>query len=295
MGRPRSRPATATASRTTIARTPSTSARAPSCTSATPCSRSGYARAFDRCATSPDASEPVLKPRLDDVRRLLRRRRRGARERDLSSHTFQAAWTQAWTPILTTQLSATAQLLDGFQSNPYRAVRIGRAAAQEHHPDEPRALRRRRRARGSGSQPLSGALQPQLRVYRDTWDMRSVSGRARATSRRSSRAAAARARPLLPQSGAAFYSDDYVLAPRGQYFTGDRELSPMRSVLLGAPARRGQAPSDDAGRRARLPERARARAQGRRAQELIRRFPLRPRARSQHLALIGSLSVLAAF
>jgi hypothetical protein len=36
------------------------------------------------------------------------------------------------------------------------------------------------------------------------------------------------------QTAAAFFSDDYVLAPRGQYFTGDRELSPMRSLLLGA-------------------------------------------------------------
>jgi len=32
----------------------------------------------------------------------------------------------------------------------------------------------------------------------------------------------------------AFYSDDYVLDPKGQYFTGDRELSSMRSLLFGA-------------------------------------------------------------
>jgi hypothetical protein len=36
------------------------------------------------------------------------------------------------------------------------------------------------------------------------------------------------------QTGAAFFSDDYLLEPKGQYFTGDRELSAMRSVLLGA-------------------------------------------------------------
>jgi len=35
-----------------------------------------------------------------------------------------------------------------------------------------------------------------------------------------------------------FFSDDYtggepVLGPRGQYFTGDRELSPLHSFLLG--------------------------------------------------------------
>jgi hypothetical protein len=35
------------------------------------------------------------------------------------------------------------------------------------------------------------------------------------------------------QGAAAFFSDDYALAPRGQYFTGDRELSAMSSVLVG--------------------------------------------------------------
>ena len=40
------------------------------------------------------------------------------------------------------------------------------------------------------------------------------------------------------QTGALFYSDDYtggepVDGPRGQYWTGDRELSPLNSVLLG--------------------------------------------------------------
>jgi hypothetical protein len=37
-----------------------------------------------------------------------------------------------------------------------------------------------------------------------------------------------------------------VLEPRGQYFTGDRELSPMRSALVGLSAT-WSAPTDDAG------------------------------------------------
>jgi hypothetical protein len=36
------------------------------------------------------------------------------------------------------------------------------------------------------------------------------------------------------QGRAAFYSDDYDLMPRGQYFTGDRELSGMSTWLAGA-------------------------------------------------------------
>jgi hypothetical protein len=190
-----------------------------------------YARSFDSVCDVPAASEPVLKPRMPNSDGCFSDAE-DRRERDLSVHVFQAAWTQNWTSILSTQLTTTAQLLDGFQANPYRAVRIGRAAAQEHHPDH-----RDRYAAGLAArlwiEPLSGAVQPALRAYRDTWDIRSFSAelgyeqtlgaglRLRARGR------------YYVQGGAAFYSDDYVLAPRGSYFTGDRELSPMKSLLLG--------------------------------------------------------------
>ena len=48
------------------------------------------------------------------------------------------------------------------------------------------------------------------------------------------------------QTGAAFYSDDYILAPRGQYFTGDRELSPLKTVLVGGEVTYS-VPADDEG------------------------------------------------
>jgi hypothetical protein len=145
----------------------------------------------------------------------------------------QAAWIQAWTPILSIQTTASAQLLDGFQANPYRAVSIGRAAAQEHHPQN-----RARYALGVAGRlwikPLSGALQPQLRLYRDTWDLHSWTAEL-AYEQTLGGGLRLRGRGrYYGQNGAAFYSDDYVLQPRGQYFTGDRELSPMRSLLLGA-------------------------------------------------------------
>ena len=189
-----------------------------------------YARAFDWVCDAPDASAPVVKVKLassngcfvDDFTH---------RERELDSHTFQGAWTQSWTAVLITQLTGTAQLLDGFQANPYRAVSIGRAAAQEHL--ESRA----RYALGLGMRlwirPLAGALQPQLRLYRDTWDVISWTAELgyEQTLWRGLRLRG-RAR-YYTQSAAAFYSDDYVLQPKGQYFTGDRELSSMRSVLLG--------------------------------------------------------------
>jgi hypothetical protein len=111
-------------------------------------------------------------------------------------------------------------------------VRIGPTAAQEHHPDN-----RARYAATIGLrywiEPLSGALQPSVRLYRDTWHLRAVSlelgyEQSLGTDLR------VRVRGRLHvQSGAAFYSDDYVLAPRGQYFTGDRELSALKTVLVG--------------------------------------------------------------
>jgi hypothetical protein len=190
-----------------------------------------YTRGFDRVCDGPDASDPTVKPRMpssegcfaDVVQR---------RQRDLAIHSFQAAWTQAWTPILSSQATASAQILEGFQANPYRGVSLGRAAAQEHHPSN-----RARYALGVGARlwirPLAGALQPQLRFYRDTWDILSWTAEL-GYEQSLGRGVRLRARGrFYSQGGAAFYSDDYVLQPRGQYFTGDRELSPMRSVMLG--------------------------------------------------------------
>jgi hypothetical protein len=192
-----------------------------------------YTRAFDRVCDGARASEAVLKPRLDTSDGCFNDSRADRHSRELGVQTFQGAWTQHLTPVLSMQTTATAQLLHGFQSNPYRAIRIGRTAAQEYHPQD-----RARYALGLGLRiwidPLAGALQPQFRAYRDTWNIRSLSAelgyeqtlgvglRFRAKGR------------YYTQTAAAFYSDDYVLAPKGRYFTGDRELSAMHSALLGA-------------------------------------------------------------
>lgn len=205
-----------------------------------------YARAFDSVCDSVDASEPVLKQRLDSSEGCFEDSADDRAERRLGLHTAQGVWTQSWTPWLAMQTTLSAQLVHGFQSNPYRAVRVGRSAAQEHHPVD-----RGRFALGTGLrvwlEPLSGALQPQLRVYRDTWSVRSLTAelgyeqvigaglRLRVRGR------------YYWQTGAAFFSDDYLLEPRGQYFTGDRELSPMRSMLLGGELT-WTAPTNDEGK-----------------------------------------------
>lgn len=154
-------------------------------------------------------------------------------QRDLSIQSFQGSWSQAWTSVFTTQLVLSAQLVDGFQSNPYRAVWLGRSAAQEHHPEF-----RARYAAGLNLRfwikPLRGALQGSVRGYRDTWDIQSLTAE---LAYEQSIALGMRLRVrgrYYTQTSAAFFSDDYSRAPRGQYFTGDRELSAMRTLTIGA-------------------------------------------------------------
>lgn len=190
-----------------------------------------YARAFDEVCDVAGAFDPVMKPRMDSSKGCASNASE-REDRELALHSFQTSWTQAWTPVLTMQLGATAQLLHGFQSNPYRAVVIGKTAAQEHHPED-----RARYAASGGLRlwivPLSGALSGSVRGYRDTWDIRSLTLE---LAYEQTVAAGLRLRArgrYYAQSAAAFYSDDYVLDPRGRYFTGDRELSPMRSLLIG--------------------------------------------------------------
>jgi hypothetical protein len=156
----------------------------------------------------------------------------------LSIDGLQASWTQAWTPEFATQLTYTAQLLDGFQSNPYRSIILAQGLkAQEHHP-EVRARQALALRLNYFVRPIKVALRLTGRVYRDTWDITSGTGELEAERYiLEGLRVAARGR-YYKQSGAVFWSDDYTggdapLGPKGQYFTGDRELSPFWSLGLG--------------------------------------------------------------
>jgi hypothetical protein len=202
-----------------------------------------YARAFDEVCDVAGSFDPVLKPRLETSQGCFSSKDRGTR--DLAIHTMQTGWSQAWTPKLTTQLNVIAQVLHGFQSNPYRAVRIGKTAAQEYEP-----LDRARYALAANARywiaSLSSAVSADARAYRDTWGIVSLTGEV-AYDQTLWGALRLRARArYYTQGDADFYSDDYVRNPRGRYFTGDRELSRMRSVVFGLQGI-WNAPSDDAG------------------------------------------------
>jgi hypothetical protein len=193
-----------------------------------------YGRGWDAVCDlrQPEADTAVERRRMPDATGCFEK---GAERttRSLALHGLDAAWTQAWTPIFNTQLSLSTQLLSGFQGNPYRAVWLGRAAVQEHHPRE-----RARHAVGLAARiwlrPLATALQLEARAYRDSWDVVAFSGEA-ALERSFGELVRVRIRGRYYRQGAAaFFSDDYALNPRGQYFTGDRELSALHNALVGA-------------------------------------------------------------
>jgi hypothetical protein len=153
--------------------------------------------------------------------------------------TYEASWAQSWTPVLETQLTYTGQLLDGVQSDPYRSIVLGDGLkAQEHEP-----LERAREALTARVavylRGIRAAFRLSVRGYYDTWAIKSgtVEGELEKSLGEALRVMA-RGR-LYAQSGAVFWSDDYTggappLGPRGQYWTGDRELSPFWSWLAGA-------------------------------------------------------------
>lgn len=154
--------------------------------------------------------------------------------RPVTIDAIQAGWTQLWSPTFATQATFSIQIQNGFLSNPYREVNIGVSSpAQEYLPNV--------RVRVAGGlkanwymRPLKTALRIGGRVYRDTWDVRAISAEAELERYLFIDALRLRLRGrYYTQSRAAFYSDDYLIEPRGVFFTGDRELSTMRNLLAG--------------------------------------------------------------
>jgi hypothetical protein len=152
--------------------------------------------------------------------------------------TYEASWSQSWTPVVATQLTYTAQLVDGFQSDPYRSVVLGEGIlAQEHEPTA--------RAREAATvrvawylRAIKGALRIALRGYHDTWAIDSGSAEVEVEKSVGDAFRLLLRGRLYRQTGAVFWSDDYTggsapLGPKGQYWSGDRELSPLSSWLLG--------------------------------------------------------------
>jgi Protein of unknown function (DUF3570) len=199
----------------------------------------GYSKGFDDvCSLRQQNLPTTLRQGLDSSEGCFTSSER-LESLPISLDNFRVAWTQTWTPVFTTQLIFTGALQHGFLGNPYRQVVIAvdQTAAQENHPDD-----RRRAALGLGlkyyARGLETAFGMTTRAYRDSWELQSFTAELTAE------------RYLQPwlrlfvhgrayvQSGASFWSDDYTggepeMGPRGQYWSGDREMSPLQTLLAG--------------------------------------------------------------
>lgn len=145
------------------------------------------------------------------------------------------SWTM--TPRLIVQGGGTIQILDGFQSNPYRQVAFG---DQQRQPQEHEPTYRQRYAlfgRAAYAFPQWRASAVFMgRLYQDSWAMQAVTGDVQVHKYLTEWMLLTLRGHYHLQSGASFYRDAHgyrVNGPAGQYWTGDRELSPMSNYLIG--------------------------------------------------------------
>jgi hypothetical protein len=160
---------------------------------------------------------------------------------DVVSHrlhidSLEPSITWAVTPRLQVQGGGTIQILDGFQANPYRRVALGTAGRtpQESLPQ----LRQRFAVFGRAAYAFPRtrtSLHLMGRLYRDTWAVEAISGEVAVNQYLAKFLILSVRGRLHAQRSAAFYIDgaDFRTAPNGQYWTGDRELSPMGNYLIG--------------------------------------------------------------
>ena len=157
------------------------------------------------------------------------------RWRDLSIDTAQSTLTQNLSPTMNLQLALYGQVLQGFQSNPYRRVRVGPNSPQEHIP----ATRDRLSlsARLNRYLPrLHAAVHFDGRFYDDTWGV--VGGDVElGYSQYLGKSLLLRLHArVYQQTAAKFFKDAFYYQTQstaGEFFTGDRELSPVRSATIG--------------------------------------------------------------
>lgn len=155
--------------------------------------------------------------------------------RDVTIDTAQGSVTQNLSPTMNAQLSLYGQILEGFQSNPYRRVRIGPNAPQEHIPDT--------RARWSLSlrinrylPKLRSAVHVDGRFYDDTWGVLGGNLELGYSQYLSKSLLVRFYGRVFQQTAATFFKDAFYYeteSTAGEYFTGDRELSPVRSAIAG--------------------------------------------------------------
>jgi hypothetical protein len=156
--------------------------------------------------------------------------------RDLDIDTAQATLTQNLSPTMNLQMSLYGSILNGFQSNPYRRVRVGPNEPQEHIPDVRARLAISARL-NKYLVALKSAAHADARYYSDTWGVNAGSLELAYSQYIGSSLLFRVHGRLHQQSAATFFKDAFFYeteASAGEYFTGDRELAPVRNAIFGA-------------------------------------------------------------
>jgi hypothetical protein len=156
----------------------------------------------------------------------------------ISVDSVRGTWSQAWTPSFATQIVYDAQIKDGFLSNPYRSVVIADGQAEQEHEPSDRAGESVTVRANVYMRPLRAALRLSVRGYHDTWAIQAETGEVELEKYVGEDFRLLLRGRAYNQTGAVFWSDDYTggnppLGPKGQYWSGDRELSPFWSWLGG--------------------------------------------------------------
>jgi hypothetical protein len=201
----------------------------------------GYSHNFDSvCNVDNKGAPPLERQALSTSKGCFDDKAMGLLQEPLAIDSYAISWTQVITPIILTDLAFGLQVIDGFQSNPYRRVRLfnGTVEAQESEPGlrQRLAIQGRMRIAIKKAKAAVGLLG---RFYDDTWGV--MSGTAEISWEQyvvPNLLIRLRGR-FYQQTRAVFYRDagearSYeAVGPVGQYFTGDRELSPFRDYLAG--------------------------------------------------------------
>jgi hypothetical protein len=198
-----------------------------------------YTRNFDTvCDQNNEAAQsPLDRQPLTSAEHCFKADQADVTTHRVAVHTFEPSLVWTATPRLLLQGGGTVQVVDGFQSSPYRRVAVGSEGRtpQEHVPDLRQRFALFARARLALPE-LRAAVSAMGRVYRDTWDLRAATAEGEVSKYLGpSIIVGARGR-FHRQSGVIFfrYAEQYrTLGPVGQYWTGDRELAPLDTLLGG--------------------------------------------------------------
>ena len=198
-----------------------------------------YTRNFDSVcdANNKLAQDRLSRQALTSSKQCFNRGQTETMTRSVDINTFEPSLTWTATPLLLLQAGATLQVLDGFQSNPYRRVLVG---SQGRTPQESVPETRQRYAvfaRANYAIPgIRSALAVTARAYRDSWDVLAATGDAWFHSYITQGLLLGLHGRYHRQTGAVFYRSAPAYetrGPAGQYWTGDRELAPLGTVMGG--------------------------------------------------------------